>query len=95
MGGMTSVETAPATKHVKAPEFIQIAYLEEEFSDVMSVFSFMLLCAVSKFVIVMPLTASYSLAKWFSKKHGFQPFYFHSSFFVLCCCEHHVAYVTG
>jgi hypothetical protein len=44
MGGITSVETAPAAKHVKAPEFVQIAYLEEEFSDVMSVFS--LCCSV-------------------------------------------------
>jgi len=95
MGGMTSVETAPATKHVKAPEFLQIAYFEEEFSDVMSAFSFMLRYAVSKFVIVMPLRASYRLAKWFSKKHGFWSFYFHSSFLVLCCCEHRMAYAMG
>jgi len=94
MGGMTSVETAPATKHVKAPEFLQIAYFEEEFSDVMSVFSFMLLCAVSKFVIVMPLRASYRLAKSFSKKHGFRSFYFHS-FLVLYYCEHRMAYAMG
>jgi len=39
MGGMTSVETAPATKHVKASELLQIAYFEEEFCDVMSLFS--------------------------------------------------------
>lgn len=60
MGGMTSVETAPATKHIKAPEFVQIAYFEE-FSDVMSVFS---LCCSARCVNLSSLCHQECLAGW-------------------------------
>jgi hypothetical protein len=77
MGGMTSVETARATKHIKAYEFVQIAYFEE-FPDVMSVFS---LCCSARCVNLSSLCLRECLAGWRNAflRNSFPSFCFHSS----------------